>query len=132
MASGVLVRQALARGESHRAASVLSRIQGAEGVSAALCWLGVHLAEASLGRSGDGPYVYYRIEPDREGSLAGRYRAVVAAVADEADAVAEVVTAFDRLVVGDPESAEFRPLAGGDTVDEPPRPGSNDSCPGED
>ncbi|MFC7227307.1 hypothetical protein N0B31_07825 [Salinirubellus salinus] len=51
MSSGVLVRQALARGESHRTASVLTRMEQ----------------------------------------------------------VADVVTAFDHLTVGAPESAEFGP-----------------------
>lgn len=108
MSSGILVRQSLTRGESHRAASVLTRMQEEEGVSVVLSRLGLYLAGAALGRSRDGPYVYYRMEPGGEGGLVGRYEAVVDAAADETDAVAEVVTAFDRLTEGAPESAEFR------------------------
>jgi hypothetical protein len=90
------------------------------GVSAVLRRLGVHLSEARLGRSSSGPYVYYRIDPGHEGGLAGRYRALVEAVGDEADPVAEVVTAFDHLTVGAPESAEFgsRRTGGTDTSGE--------------
>ena len=131
MSSGVLVRQALARGESRRAASVLERMRDGERVSAVLSRLGVHLDEASLGRSRDGPYVYYRVEPDREGSLAGRYRVVVEAAANESDAVAEVVTAFDRLTTGEPECAEFWPPVNG-RDDAPTRGASNGSCSTED
>ena len=107
MSSGILVRQSLTRGESHRAASVLTRMQE-EDVSAVLSRLGLYLAGAALGRSRDGPYVYYRMESGGEGGLVGRYEAVVDAAAEETDAVAEVVTAFDRLTQGAPESAEFR------------------------
>lgn len=133
MSSGVLVRQSLVRGESHRAATVLARMRDVEGVSEVLSRLGVHLASATLGRSRDGPYVYYRIEPDREGGLAGRYEAVVDAARDERDAVAEVVTAFDRLAEGPPESAEFGQWSDDTDAERPSSDRtSDDSCPAED
>jgi hypothetical protein len=131
MSSGVLVRQPLVRGESRRAASVLSRMQEVDGTSAVLHRLGVHLTEAVLGRSSDGPYVYYRIEPDRDGAVSGRYRAVVEAAADEPDAVAEVVSAYDRLAAGDPVTAEFAPVPDG-VPEDSGTPTRNDSCPAED
>lgn len=133
MSSGILVRQSLTRGESHRAASVLTRMQTEEGVSAVLSRLGLYLAGAALGRSRDGPYVYYRMESGGEGGLVGRYEAVVDAAAEETDAVAEVVTAFDRLTEGAPESAEFR-STGTETRTgrSPPDEASDSSRPAED
>jgi len=108
MGRGVPVRQALVRGESRRAASVLSRLAELDEAAAVRSRLGVHLTDASLGRSSDGPYVYYRIELDRGGGLAGRYRALVDAAAEESDAFAATIRTFDRLTDGDPVSAEFR------------------------
>jgi hypothetical protein len=108
MGRGVLVRQALVRGESRRAASVLSRLEELDEPAAVLSRLGVNLADAYLGRSSDGPYVYYRVEPDRDGGLAGRYRALVDAAAEESEAFVAAILTFDRLTDGDPVSAEFR------------------------
>jgi hypothetical protein len=105
--SGVLVRQALTSGESRRAASVLSRMREVAEMSAVRHRLGVCLTDATLGRSSDGPYVYYRIEPDRDGAVAGRSRAVLKTAADQFDAIAEVVNTYNRLTEGTPIGAEF-------------------------